>query len=89
MFYELAEAGPDLLGRADGWRLAIYRLAGRHPGHLRNLHAHCASAISAASLAGRFILTAGLGGMGGAQPLAGRMAGAAILCVEIDPRAVR
>lgn len=37
------------------------------------------------SLAGRFILTAGLGGMGGSQPLAGRMAGAAILCVEIDP----
>ena len=36
------------------------------------------------SLAGRFILTAGLGGMGGSQPLAGRMAGAVILCVEID-----
>ena len=35
-------------------------------------------------LAGRFVLTAGLGGMGGAQPLAGRMAGAAILCVEAD-----
>lgn len=41
-------------------------------------------------LAGRFILTAGLGGMGGSQPLAGRMAGAAILCVEVDPaRAAR
>ena len=39
----------------------------------------------AGSLAGRFILTAGLGGMGGAQPLAGRMAGAAILCVDVDP----
>lgn len=36
------------------------------------------------SLAGRFILTAGLGGMGGAQPLAGVMAGAAILVVEAD-----
>ena len=35
-------------------------------------------------LAGRFILTAGLGGMGGAQPLAGRMAGAAILVVDVD-----
>lgn len=40
------------------------------------------------SLAGRFVLTAGLGGMGGAQPLAGRMAGAAILCVEIDPQRI-
>src|ERR1700728_2931949 len=36
-------------------------------------------------LTGRFILTAGLGGMGGAQPLAGRMAGAIILVVEADP----
>ena len=35
-------------------------------------------------LSGRTILTAGLGGMGGAQPLAGTMAGAAILCVEVD-----
>ncbi len=33
-------------------------------------------------LAGRWILTAGLGGMGGAQPLAATMAGAAMLAVE-------
>jgi len=37
------------------------------------------------SLAGRTILTAGLGGMGGAQPLAATLAGGAILCIEIDP----
>jgi urocanate hydratase len=36
-------------------------------------------------LAGRTILTAGLGGMGGAQPLAATMAGAVMLCVEVDP----
>jgi urocanate hydratase len=36
-------------------------------------------------LSGRTILTAGLGGMGGAQPLAATMAGASILCVEVDP----
>ncbi len=36
-------------------------------------------------LSGRTILTAGLGGMGGAQPLAGTMSGAAILCIEVDP----
>ena len=40
------------------------------------------------TLAGRFVLTAGLGGMGGAQPLAGRMAGAAILVVDVDPARV-
>ena len=37
------------------------------------------------SLAGRLVLTAGLGGMGGAQPLAARMHGAAVLAVEVDP----
>src|ERR1700693_3278533 len=39
-------------------------------------------------LSGKTILTAGLGGMGGAQPLAGTMAGAAILCIEIDPHRI-
>jgi urocanate hydratase len=37
------------------------------------------------SLAGRFVLTAGLGGMGGAQPLAATMNDAAFLGVEVDP----
>ena len=36
-------------------------------------------------LKGRWILTAGLGGMGGAQPLAAVMAGACCLAVECDP----
>jgi urocanate hydratase len=40
-------------------------------------------------LTGRTILTAGLGGMGGAQPLAGTMAGAAVLCVEVDPARIQ
>lgn len=39
-------------------------------------------------LRGRFILTAGLGGMGGAQPLAGRMANAAVLAVEVNPERI-
>ena len=37
------------------------------------------------SLQGRWILSAGLGGMGGAQPLAATMAGASALVVECDP----
>src|SRR5712691_10702782 len=37
------------------------------------------------SLAGRWILTAGLGGMGGAQPLAATMAGACLLAIECQP----
>ena len=39
-------------------------------------------------LTGRTILTAGLGGMGGAQPLAATMTGAAILCIEVDPHRI-
>jgi len=40
-------------------------------------------------LAGRWILTAGLGGMGGAQPLAATMAGASMLAVECRPERIR
>jgi urocanate hydratase len=39
-------------------------------------------------LKGRVILTAGLGGMGGAQPLAGVFAGAVVLGVEVDPEKI-
>jgi len=38
-----------------------------------------------ANLRGRTVLTAGLGGMGGAQPLAAALLEGAILCVEVDP----
>jgi urocanate hydratase len=46
--------------------------------------AECARKHFGGSLAGRFLLTAGLGGMGGAQPLAATMNGAACLVVEVD-----
>lgn len=39
----------------------------------------------AGDVAGKWVLTAGLGGMGGAQPLAATMAGASMLAVECDP----
>ena len=41
------------------------------------------------SLSGRVVVTAGLGGMGGAQPLAATMNGAAILVVEVDPQRIQ
>jgi urocanate hydratase len=41
------------------------------------------------SLAGTITLTAGLGGMGGAQPLAITMNGGVALCVEVDPHRIR
>jgi urocanate hydratase len=46
--------------------------------------AACAEKYFGGSLAGRLLVTAGLGGMGGAQPLAATMNGAACLAVEVD-----
>jgi urocanate hydratase len=50
--------------------------------------AACARQHFGGELAGRWIVTGGLGGMGGAQPLAATMNGAAILCVEVDPHRI-
>src|SRR5579872_581013 len=44
-----------------------------------------ATARFGASLQGRLVVTSGLGGMGGAQPLAVTMNGGVALCVEVDP----
>lgn len=46
--------------------------------------AECARKYFNGSLKGKFLLTAGLGGMGGAQPLAAVMNGAAFLGVDVD-----
>lgn len=46
--------------------------------------AECARKYFTGSLKGKFLLTAGLGGMGGAQPLAAVMNGAAFLGVDVD-----
>jgi len=40
------------------------------------------------TLSGRLVVTAGLGGMGGAQPLAAAMNGAAALVIEVDPKRI-
>jgi len=50
--------------------------------------AACADKYFGGTLAGRFLLTSGLGGMGGAQPLAATMNGAAFLVVEVDRKRI-
>lgn len=50
--------------------------------------AQCARKHFGGTLHGRFLLTAGMGGMGGAQPLAATIAGAAALCIEIDEKRI-
>jgi len=51
--------------------------------------AACARKHFGGTLAGRLVATAGLGGMGGAQPLAATLNGAAFLGVEVDPSRIR
>ncbi len=46
--------------------------------------AECGRQHFGSNLNGRFVLTAGMGGMGGAQPLAAKFAGAASITIEID-----
>lgn len=40
-------------------------------------------------LSGKIIVTGGLGGMGGAQPLAGVFAGATVIAIEVDPESIQ
>ena len=49
----------------------------------------CARTHFGGSLAGRWIVTGGCGGMGGAQPLAGQLAGAVTLVIDVDEARIR
>jgi urocanate hydratase len=51
--------------------------------------ASCAEKNFNGSLSGRFVLSSGLGGMGGAQPLAATMNGAVFLGVEVDKKRIQ
>ncbi len=51
--------------------------------------AECARQHFGSTLAGRLVVTGGLGGMGGAQPLAATMNGAAFLGVDVDAERIR
>jgi urocanate hydratase len=51
--------------------------------------AECARKYFGGTLEGRLVVTAGLGGMGGAQPLAATMNGGVMLAIEVDPERIR
>ena len=48
-----------------------------------------ATSTSAAILSGKLIVSGGMGGMGGAQPLAATMTGAAFLGIDVDPERIK
>src|SRR5581483_11228169 len=84
-FRRLEAAGLTMFGQMTAGSWIYIGTQGILQGTYQTFAAAAQKHFGTASLAGRTILTAGLGGMGGAQPLAATLAGAAILCVEVDP----
>ncbi len=83
-FWELERAGLTMYGQMTAGSWIYIGTQGILQGTYETL-AECASQHFGGSLRGRLVLTAGLGGMGGAQPLAVTMNEGVALCVEVDP----
>src|SRR5690349_1848789 len=83
-FWELEKRGLMMYGQMTAGSWIYIGSQGIVQGTFETL-AELADRHFAGSLAGRLVLTAGLGGMGGAQPLAVTMNGGVCLCVEVDP----
>jgi urocanate hydratase len=84
-FRRLEREGLTMYGQMTAGSWIYIGTQGILQGTYQTFAAAGAKHFGSPDLAGRTILTAGLGGMGGAQPLAATMCGAAILCVEVDP----
>jgi urocanate hydratase len=88
-FRRLEAAGLTMFGQMTAGSWIYIGTQGILQGTYQTFAAAGERHFGTSDLSGRTILTAGLGGMGGAQPLAATMAGAAILCVEVDPSRIR
>ena len=84
-FRRLEAAGLTMYGQMTAGSWIYIGTQGILQGTYQTFAAAGETHFGSSDLSGRTILTAGLGGMGGAQPLAATMCGAAILCVEVDP----
>jgi urocanate hydratase len=84
-FRRLEAAGLTMFGQMTAGSWIYIGTQGILQGTYQTFAAAAKQHFGSATLAGRTILTAGLGGMGGAQPLAATLAGGAILCIEVDP----
>lgn len=84
-FWELERAGLMMYGQMTAGSWIYIGSQGIVQGTYETFVAAGRTHFGTEDLAGRSILSGGLGGMGGAQPLAAAMAGAAFLGVEVDP----
>ena len=83
-FRELEHAGLTMYGQMTAGSWIYIGTQGILQGTYETL-AECATQRFGGTLAGTVTLTGGLGGMGGAQPLAVTMNGGVAICIEIDP----
>lgn len=83
-FYELEKKGLMMYGQMTAGSWIYIGAQGILQGTYLSFVEAGKKAFGTADLTGRFILTGGMGGMSGAQPLAGKMAKAVILVVEVE-----
>ncbi|MFJ7951979.1 urocanate hydratase [Lysinibacillus sp. NPDC096418] len=83
-FYELADRDLMMYGQMTAGSWIYIGAQGILQGTYLSFVEAGKKVFGTADLRGKFILTGGMGGMSGAQPLAGKMAGAVILVVEVD-----
>ncbi len=84
-FWALEKAGLTMFGQMTAGSWIYIGTQGILQGTYETFVAAARKHYGSDTLRGRTVLTAGLGGMGGAQPLAVTMAGGAALCIEVDP----
>lgn len=83
-FYDLEDKGLMMYGQMTAGSWIYIGAQGILQGTYLSFVEAAKKAFGTPDLTGRFILTGGMGGMSGAQPLAGKMAKGVILVVEVD-----
>lgn len=87
-FWELERLGLIMFGQMTAGSWIYIGTQGILQGTYETFVAAARKHFGTESLAGKFVLSAGLGGMGGAQPLAVTMAGGVFLGVEVDKKRI-
>ena len=87
-FHELDKAGLMMYGQMTAGSWIYIGAQGILQGTYLSFVEAAKKKFGRADLTGKFILTGGMGGMSGAQPLAGKMAKAVILVVEVDRKKI-
>jgi urocanate hydratase len=88
IFWDLERRGLTMYGQMTAGSWVYIGTQGILQGTYETLAALARTEFRTPNLTGRWLLSSGLGEMGGAQPLAVTMLGGAALIVDVDPRAI-